>query len=93
MKPFLSKKHQLIITIFLVGFLFLAAMIFPGQINARQVSSDPIPTSTPLPKNMIAESGNTEDLMWGAGIILFIIISGVVIQRVILNADPNTKED
>jgi hypothetical protein len=92
MKPYFSKKHQLLITSALVGIIFLAALIFPGQINARQELTDQTPTSTPLANELIAESGNTQDLMWGAGMILFIIISGVLIQRIILKVNSDNTE-
>ena len=93
MKPYFSKKHQLVITAALVGLIFLAALIFPGQINARQQSADPTPTNTPLPEELVAESGDTRDLMWGAGVILVIIISGVLVQRLILRANPEPSEE
>ncbi len=84
MKPFPTKFHQLLIIGLLVGFVVFAALSFPGQTNARQSVSEPTPTSTALPKNGITRNvGETEGLMWGAGIILIIIISGVMIQRLI----------
>ena len=92
MKSFLSKRHRQLITAALVGFIFLAALVFPGQIAARQDSAEPTPTSTPLPNDFVAESGDTQGLMWGAGIILIIIVSGIVIQRIILKSDSNKTE-
>jgi hypothetical protein len=92
MKPYFSKKHQLFITAALVGIIFLAALIFPGQINARQELTNPTPTTTPLPDELTTESGNTQDLMWGAGMILFIIIGGVLVQRIILKANSDNIE-
>ena len=84
MKP-LSKKQQQVIAAILVGMIFLAALVFPGHIEARQTTPEPTPTSTPLPENLDEISRDTESLIWGAAIILVIILSGVLIQRFFFN--------
>jgi len=93
MKPFLTKRHQLIMIAALVGLIFLAALVFPGRIAARQDAPEPTPTSTPLPNDLVAESGDTQGLMWGAIIILVIILGGVQVQRIILKSDPDKTEN
>ena len=49
-----------------------------------QAESSPTPTTQEVNGEPILESGDTEGLILGAGIILFIILSGVIIQRTIL---------
>lgn len=90
MKSFPTKTHHLLITTALIGIIFLSALIFPGQTAARQGTPEPIPTSTPAAEDDLSpRSGDTEGLMWGAGIILVIIMSGVLIQRVIDRPDSD----
>ena len=52
-----------------------------------QAESPPTPTTLDVNGEPILESGDTEGLILGAGIILFIILSGVVIQRTRLKND------
>jgi hypothetical protein len=93
MKSFPTKTHRLLITAFLIGFVFLSALSFPGQISTQQSTPEPTPTSTPvIEDDLIQQSGDTEGLMWGAGIIMVIIFSGVLIQRVINKPDSNPPE-
>ena len=93
MKSFPTKTHQFLIIALMIGFVFLSALSFPGQTNARQSISEPTPTSTVLAENGISGiSGNTEGLMWGAGVILVIILSGVLIQRVINKPDSDQQQ-
>jgi hypothetical protein len=90
MKPVPKNIRQILISAVLIGIVFLVAFIFPGQINARQTTPEPTPTSTPLPgEDLALKSGDTEGLMWGAGVILFIILGGVLIQRIINR--PNSR--
>jgi len=93
MKPYLTKNHQLVIAIVLVGSIFLSAMIFPGQIAARQRNPEPTPVSTDLPDDLEIKSGDTEGLIWGAVVILTIIIGGVIVQRFVLRPDINKSND
>ncbi len=90
MKSFPTKTHHLLITAALIAIIFLSALSFPGQIAARQGTPEPIPTSTPAAEDDLSpRSGDTEGLMWGAGVILVIIVSGVLIQRVIDRPDSD----
>ena len=93
MKPILTKKHQLVITAILIGLILLSSLIFPGRIAARQTTPEPTPTSTPIQEDLEENFGDTEDLIWGAGAILIIILSGVLVQRYILRPDPIKSED
>lgn len=93
MNSFPTKTHRLLITAFLIGLVFLSALIFPGQINARQTTPQPTPTITPeFDDDLALKSGDTEGLMWGAGVILIIILSGVLIQRVINKPENDLPE-
>ncbi len=93
MKSFPTKTHHLLITAFLIGIVFLSAISFPGQTAARQSTPEPIPSSTPVVEDDLSpKSGDTEGLMWGAGVILVIIVSGVLIQRVINKPDSDPPE-
>ena len=93
MKSFPTKTHLLLITAFLIGIVFLSALSFPGQTAARQSTPEPIPTSNPeVEEDLSPESGDTEGLMWGAGVILVIIVSGVLIQRMIDKPDSDQPE-
>jgi hypothetical protein len=90
MKSFPTKTHHLQITAVLIAIIFLSALSFPGQTAARQDTPEPVPTSTPVAEDDLSpRSGDTEGLMWGAGVILVIIMSGVLIQRVIDKPDSD----
>ena len=93
MKSFPTKTHHILITAILIGFIFLSALSFPGQTEAQQSTPETIPTSTPIVENgPVRRSGDTEGLMWGAGIIFIIILGGVLIQRVIIKPDSDQPE-
>jgi len=93
MKSFPTKTHHLLITAALITIIFLSALSFPGQISARQGTPQPIPTSTPVAEDdLTSRSGDTEGLMWGAGVILVIIVSGVLIQYVINKPDSDPQQ-
>jgi hypothetical protein len=93
MKSFPTKTHHLLITALLIGIVFLSALSYPGQTSARQSTPEPIPTSTPeVEDDLSPKSGDTEGLMWGAGVILVIILSGVFIQRVINKPDSDPQD-
>ena len=93
MKSFPTKTHYVLITAFLIGIVFLSALSFPGQTEAQQSTPEPIPSSTPvLEEDISPESGDTEGLIWGAGVILVIIMSGVLIQRIINKPDSDPQE-
>jgi len=85
MKP-LSKKSPLLFYIaILLIFIILIGFSLPRQVGALQSTPDPTPTVTPefLSGDEPVKSGETGGLMLGAAIILLIIVSGVLIQRVI----------
>jgi hypothetical protein len=59
-----------------------------------QAESSPTPATLTANGEPILESGDTEGLILGAGIILFIILSGVVIQRTLMkDADEQPVEN
>jgi len=94
MKLVPNKNRQILISAVLLGIVLLAALIFPGQIDARQTTPESTPTSTSPPdEDLVLKSGDTEGLMWGAGVILFIILGGVLIQRVINRSDSRDLEE
>jgi len=85
MKP-LSKKTRLLLYIgILFTFILMAGLSLPKQVGAVQSAPNPTPTVTPafLSGDEPVKSGETGGLMLGAAIILLIIVSGVLIQRVI----------
>ncbi len=94
MKPIPKKTRQLLYIGILVTFLLLTGLSLPGQVGALQSTPDPTPTVTPafLPGDEPVKSGETGGLMLGAAIILLIIVSGVLIQRVIQKNTLETPE-
>ena len=90
MKSITKKTRQLLYVGILLTFLILTGLSLPGQIGALQSTPDPTPTITPiyLPGEEPLKSGETGGLMLGAAIILLIIVSGVLIQRVIQKNNP-----
>lgn len=85
MKSF--SKHTRLVTIFLslTLFIILTGLSYPVKSAILQTKASPTPTPTIIYVNgePVLQSGNTEGLILGAGIILLIILSGVIIQRVI----------
>ncbi len=88
MKFILRKNSLLVIIGVLVGFLVLAALIGPGQLQVKTTPT-PIPTFTPTPQGKAEplEAGDTTGMRWGAVAILLIILGGVLIQRVLTRPD------
>ena len=94
MKP-LSKKSPLLFYIaILLIFIILIGFSLSRQVGALQSTPDPTPTVTPefLSGDEPVKSGETGGLMLGAAIILLIIVSGVLIQRVIQKNTLETPE-
>jgi hypothetical protein len=90
MKAFPSKTHIMVITITLLGVFLLSAISYPSNTDLIQNTLEPTPESTQLVEDdLMPESGDTVGIVWGAGIILFIIVGGVIIQRIINNPDPD----
>jgi len=87
MKSLSKIPRQLLIIGILLVFLLLAGLSFPGQVIKLQATPEttPTPTLTPVLINGESplESGDTQGLILGAVLILMIILSGVLIQRII----------
>ena len=94
MKPLSKKTRQLLYIGILFTFLLLTGLSLPRQVGALQSTPDPTPTVTPvfLSGDEPIKSGETGGLMLGAAIILLIIVSGVLIQRVIQKNTLETPE-
>ena len=88
-----SKKTLVMITLIsLLLVVIFVGLILPHTATFAQTASSPTPT-TVASDGPILNSGDTEGLILGAGIILFIILAGVILQRTILkNDDPHTRE-
>jgi len=88
----LSKKTR---TILIVGSLlliaFFAGISLTGQAARAQTEATPTPTPQIIDGNPVLESGDTEGLILGAGIILVIILGGVIIQRAIIKNNSQTS--
>jgi len=89
MKPLSKKTRQLFYIAILFTFIVLTGLSLPRQVGALQSTPDPTVTPAFLSGNEPVKSGETGGLMLGAAIILLIIVSGVLIQRVI---QKNTQE-
>ena len=85
MKSLPKRTRQLLILGALIVFVLFAGLSLPKQVGALQSTPDPTPaiTSTAIYGEIPLELGETQGLMLGAGIILFIILSGGFIQRII----------
>lgn len=94
MKSLTKKTRRLLYLGILLAFLILTGLSLPGQVGALQSTPAPTPTITPvyLPGEEPLKSGETGGLMLGAAIILLIIVSGVLIQRVIQKNNPVSPE-
>ena len=82
--------------IILNSLLFMALMsglIIPSYAAPAQAESSPTPTILTTSTSEETRSGDSEGLILGAGIILFIILAGVILQRTILkNTDQELRE-
>ncbi|MEJ2446604.1 MAG: hypothetical protein P8Y37_01480 [Anaerolineales bacterium] len=85
MKSFSRHTRLVIILLSLTLFIILAGLSYPVKSAILQTEASPTPTPTIIYINgePVLQSGNTEGLIIGAGIILLIILSGVIIQRAI----------
>ena len=79
------KSNRVLIIGLLICFILLSGLSFPAKITSLQTNPDPTPTVTPIAgdDNLPLKSGETQGLMIGAGVIVFIILGGVLIQRFI----------
>jgi hypothetical protein len=90
MKAFPSKTHLILITITLLGVFLVSAINSPSNTDLIQNTPEPTLNNTQLVEDdLMPESGDTDGIIWGAGIILFIIVGGVIIQRIINKPDPD----
>ena len=94
MKSISKRTRQLILIGILTAFILLTGLSLPRQVGALQTTPDPTPTATPVfpPGEEPLKSGETGGLMLGAAIILLIIVSGVLIQRVLQKNYPGIPE-
>jgi len=94
MKSLSKTTRQLLFIGILLTFLVLTGLSLPRQVSALQPTPDPTPSVTPvyLPGEEPLKSGDTGGLMMGAAIILLIIVSGVLIQRVLQKKIPVLPE-
>jgi uncharacterized protein YneF (UPF0154 family) len=90
-----SKITRLaLIIVSLLLFLILAGFNFSLQTTKLQTENPPTPTSTLIYVNgePVLQSGETEGLILGAGIILCIILGGVLIQRLIQKQGSSSSQ-
>ena len=86
------KSYQLVIIGLLIGLILVAGLSIPAKSGPLLTNPDPTPTTTPQAEDgpTVFESGDTQGLMVGAGVIVLIILSGVYIQR-LLTKPKSTK--
>ena len=82
--------RYLIILSSLMLVLLFSGLSLPNLSAQALAESSPTPTNLAATTEQILTSGDTEGLILGAGIILFIIIGGVIIQRMILKDDTES---
>jgi hypothetical protein len=89
-----SRKTRVVITVTsLLLVVIFVLLVLSSTVTLAQVESTPTPTNITNNKQVIL-SGDTEGLILGAGIILFIILGGVILQRTILkDANQQTQEE
>lgn len=96
MKSLSKKTRQLLYIGILLSFIVMTGLSLPRQVGALQSTPGPTPTITITPVLIHGEeplkSGETGGLMLGAAIILIIIITGVLIQRIIDKNTPKVPE-
>lgn len=81
----ISKKTRCMI---ILGSLLLLVLFTGLSLTNHSAPAEGDPSPTPATQSAngapLLKSGDTEGLILGAGVILFIILSGVVIQRTIM---------
>jgi hypothetical protein len=84
-----SHPYRIITLLMLTGIILLVGISLSGFSQNLQTTPAATPTPTPSPDSgeTPLKSGETQPLIWGAGVIMLIIICGVLIQRLILNSD------
>jgi hypothetical protein len=89
MRSLSKKTRSMIIFGSLLVLVLIAGVGFTNRSVPAQAESSPTPAVVSENGQLLQKSGDTEGLILGAGIILFIILSGVVIQRTVLKGDEN----
>ncbi|MFL7812240.1 MAG: hypothetical protein ACK2TT_12040 [Anaerolineales bacterium] len=86
MKSLPKHTRLILIVSSLLLFVILTGLSLPVKSAVLQTAPSPTPTPTIVYVNgePVLQSGDTEGLILGAGVILLIILSGVIIQRAIL---------
>ena len=84
MKSLSKKTRYTIVFISLLLVMLFTGLILPNQSTRAQAEASPTPTTPQENGETVMKSGDTEKLILGAGIILFIILGGVIIQRMLL---------
>ena len=92
MKSLSKKTRNLIILSILLLVLLFGGLSLPNLSAQAQADPSPTPTSLTTTTEEVLVSGDTEGLILGAGIILFIILGGVIIQRMILKDENKPTE-
>ncbi len=82
MRSLSKKTRYTIILSSLLLIVLLSGLTLPNHL--AQAKPSPTPTLLATNGEQVLKSGDTEGLILGAGIILFIILGGVIIQRMIL---------
>jgi hypothetical protein len=94
MKLVSKIPKPLLILLILSGILLLTALTIPG--NNLGIQATEAPTQTPTPTiaggEIPLKSGDTQGLIWGAVVILSIILVGVLIQRLLLKKASSDQE-
>jgi hypothetical protein len=85
------KSTQILVIGLLIGFIFLFGLINPVNNSLRLTNTNAASTPKPTQDPLVLESGDTQGLMIGAGVIVLIILSGVVIQRVLKPPKPKDQ--
>jgi len=88
------KSYQALLIGLLIGLVLLTVLVFPTKGSALFTNTVTAPTATPTPKNgpLVLESGDTQGLMYGAGVILLIILGGVLIH-LLFNRTRSKNQD
>ena len=86
MRSLSKKTRYLIILVSLLLLLLFTGLSLANHAVPAQAESSPTITAQEGEAETYLKSGDTEGLILGAGIILFIILSGVIIQRSILKS-------
>ncbi|MCJ7717872.1 MAG: hypothetical protein MUO54_15320 [Anaerolineales bacterium] len=79
------KTYQVVLMLLLISFVLLAGLSLPTNNRLLQTNSDPTPTATPKVEKaaLERESGDTIGLIYGASLILIIILGGLFIQMLV----------